>query len=253
MPGLEMAQVLTTYKYAMKYIKTFESFISKAEERNVVLPVNETVYSTGLGGNLMYSSSGNSSVKSKALSILKSNKWQKSSAGKYALEKGEKTAMRWNQEDPSKWPGWFKEYSVDKNGQLNASNFINVTAVIVAVLDEITKRVKAEWIQAGGATALCFRNASKWAENENGNAIGGICIQKDDIGDYFAEDLIVHAFGEKDKKYYEMTFPNENITKNTIYWPLIIFNEADERQIAEDIWSYALAIEEAVKEHISML
>jgi hypothetical protein len=233
----------------MKYVKTFEDFqVSEGFQQ-----LNETVYSTGLGGNLKYASGGSSSAKSKTLSILKSGKWKNTPAGKFALEQADEIAKRWNDKDPAeKRPGWFKDYTVDKEGKLEAVNFISKTAVIAAVLDEITKSVEAEWIGGGGARNQCFGNASKWFEETGGKAIGGICMKKDDIGKYYAESLIVHAFGEKNGKYYEMTFPSETITKNIIYWPLITFVRADEKKISEDIWSYALGIEEAVKEHFGI-
>ena len=232
----------------MKYVKSFQDFqVSEGFQC-----LNETVYSTGLGGNLKYASGGSSSAKSKTLSMLKSGKWKNTPAGKFALEQADKTAKHWNEQDPAKRPGWFKDYTVDKEGKLEATNFISVSAVIVAVLDEITKSVEAEWIEAGGARNQCFGNASKWSEETGGKAIGGICMKKDDIGKYYAESLIVHAFGEKNGKYYEMTFPSAIITKNIIYWPLITFDKAGEKKISEDIWSYALGIEEAVKEHFGI-
>jgi len=232
----------------MKYVKTFEDFqVSEGFQC-----LNETVYSTGLGGNLKYASGGSSPAKSKTLSILKSGKWKNTIAGKTALAQAEETAKRWNDEDPAKRPGWFKDYTVNKEGKLETANFISVSAVIVAVLDELAKNVDAEWVEAGGTRNQCFGNASRWADETGGNAIGCICMQKDQIGKYYVESLVVHAFGEKDGKYYEMTFPSATITKNTIYWPLITFNKAGEQKISEDIWSYALGIEEAVKEHFSI-
>ena len=231
----------------MKHVKTFEDFQVSNNEC-----LNETVYSTGLGGSLKYASSGDSSAKSKTFSILKSGKWKNTSAGKHALAQAEDAAKRWNDQDPAKRPGWFKDYTVDKEGKLEATNFINVSAVIVAILDEMTKSIEAEWVETGGARNQCFGNAARWAEETGGNALGGICMKKDDIGKYYVESLIVHAFGKKDGKHYEMTFPNERITKNIIYWPLITFGKADEKKISEDIWSYAMGIEEGVTEHFSI-
>ena len=231
----------------MKYIKTFEDYQVSED-----FSLNETVYSTGLGGNLKYASGGDSSAKSKALSILKSGKWKNTSAGKHALVYAEDTAKRWNAQDPAKRPGWFKDFTVDKEGKLEAINFISASAVIVAILEEMTKSIEAEWVKAGGARNQCFGNAARWAEEMSGNAIGGICMEKDDIGKYYVESLIVHAFGEKNGKYYEITFPSEKITKNIIYWPLIAFGKTKEKKISEDTWSYALGIEEAVKEHFNI-
>jgi hypothetical protein len=232
----------------MKYIKTFKDFqVSEGFQY-----MNETVYSTGLGGNVKYASGGSSSAKSKTLSILKSGKWKNTLAGKTALAQAEENAKHWNDQNPTKRPGWFKDFTVDKEGKLEAVNFISKTAVIAAVLDELVKNVDAEWVEAGGAGNQCFGNASRWADETGGNAIGCICMQKDEIGKYYGECLVVHAFGKKDGKYYEMTFPSARITKNTIYWPLITFYKAGEMKIAEDTWSYALGIEEAVKEHFSI-
>jgi len=232
----------------MKYVKTFEDFqVSEGFQY-----LNETVYSTGLGGNVFYASKGDSSIRSKTLSMLKSGKWKNTAAGKTALTNAEESANHWNAQDPAKRPGWFKDFTVDAEGKMSSSNFISIQAVIVAILDELVKSVEAEWIEAGGTRNQCFGNAARWSEETGGKAIGGICMQKDEIGKYYGECLVVHAFGEKGGQYYEMTFPSAAITKNTIYWPLITFNKAGEKKISEDIWSYALGIEEAVKEHFSI-
>ena len=67
---------------------------------------------------------------------------------------------------------------------------------------------------------------------------------------YSVESLIVHAFVEKDRKYFDVTISTPAVVNSLIYWPLITFDDADEKKIAEDTWSYALGIEEAVKEYV---
>ena len=223
-----------------KYIKLFEEF-----------EINETVYQLGLGGGGVYSSRGDSSVKAKTISLLKSGKWERTAAGKWALEDAQRLADMWNAKDPSQIPGWIKTYATDKEGKFKPSNFISTTALIVAVLDETSKRESADWVEAGGARNQCFANSAKWAKENDGKAVGGICIPKDQLDKYSVESLVVHAFCEKDRKYYEVTFPNAGIAKNQIYWPLLTFNEkADEQEISQDIWSYALGLEDGVKEYI---
>ena len=63
----------------------------------------------------------------------------------------------------------------------------------------------------------------------------------------------MHAFVEKDKKYYEVTFPTASIVANVVYWPLLTIKNGGETQISQDIWSYALGIEEGVTEYITSL
>jgi hypothetical protein len=198
----------------------------------------------------MYASSGKSSVKNDTLSILKSGSWTKTEAGKTAIDNAKKSAELWNSKDSSNRPAWSKEWKTSKDGKIKESNFIDLSALIVAVLDKISKRKSAIWINAGGARNQCFGNASRWAEETGGNAIGGICMNKNSIGKYSVESLVVHAFGEKGGTYYEMTFPTESLTKEIIYWPLISLSKTNEKTLSHDIWSYALGIEEGVKEYI---
>jgi hypothetical protein len=221
-----------------QHIQLFEEFT-----------LNETIYQTGLGGGNMYSSKGDSSAKSKALSILKSGKWEKSEAGKWALAEAKRLAEMWNSKDPAALPNWAKDWKLNKEGKIDESNFLSVTALTVAVLDEISKRESAEWLNAGGARNQCFANSITWAEENGGKAIGGICMEKKKFAWYSVESLVVHAFCEKDKKYYEVTFPTPDITKDAVYWPLITFGKTDERKLSQEIWSYAIGIEEAVKEY----
>jgi hypothetical protein len=222
-----------------QYVKLFEEY-----------SLNETIYQTGLGGGEMYASRGDSSVKSKTLSILKTGKWEKTESGKWALADAKRLADMWNAKDQSQWLNWFKDYSKDKEGKLEAKNFLNETAITVAVLDIMSKRESAEWLDAGGARSQCFANSIKWAEENSGKAIGGICIEKKNFTWYAHESLVVHAFCEKDKKYYEVTFPTPGLTKEVVYWPLITFGKTSEMTLSKDIWSYALGIEEGVKEYI---
>jgi hypothetical protein len=227
----------------MKYVKTFESFLNE----NFLF---ETVYQLDMGGRGNYGSIDNS-VKNKVIAILKSGKWMKTEAGKTAVNDAKENAEHWNSKDPSSRPAWAqKEWKFSKDGKVEESTFLKPTALIVAVLDEMTKREIATWINAGGSRNQCFGNAAKWAEENGGNAIGGICMKKDSIGKYYAESLVVHAFGEKEGKYYEMTFPTEGLTKDIIYWPLISLSKTNEKTLSQDIWSYALGIEEGVKEYI---
>jgi hypothetical protein len=63
----------------------------------------------------------------------------------------------------------------------------------------------------------------------------------------------VHAFVEKDKKYYEVTFPTASTVANVVYWPLLTIKGESESQVPQDAWSYALGIEEGVTEYIASL
>lgn len=224
----------------MKYIKTFESF-----------SLNEdTVYDTGLGGVLQYATSGDPLVKKKTLSILSSGKWMKTPSGKYAITEAKKIADMWNAKDPNTHPGWFSEYVKDSEGRLKESNFLSKTAIIVSLLDELTKRQTAIWANYQGARSQCFRNSAEWASETGGTPVGGIVAKSEILKRYSVEDLIVHAFGEKDNKYYELTFSSARLTDDIIYWPLISFKNDNELKIAKDTWSYALGIEEGVEEYI---
>lgn len=224
----------------MKYIKTFESF-----------SINEdTVFDTGLGGNLQYATSGDPAVKKKTLSILSSGKWMKTPSGKYAIAEAKRLTDMWNAKDPSTHPRWFSEYSKDSEGKLKESNFLSVTALIVSVLDELTKRQSATWANYQGTRSQCFRNSAEWANETGGTPIGGIVAKSEILKRYSVGELVVHAFGEKDNKYYELTFPTAGLTADIIYWPLISFKNDNELKISKDIWSYALGIEEGVGEYI---
>ena len=228
----------------MKYVKLFEEFVNE---------INETVYQLGLGGGGKFGARGDSRVKSKVLSLLRSGKWMKTEAGKWAMEDAQRLTDMWNSKDPSELPGWMKSYSTDKEGKFKMSNFMKETAIIVAVLDETTKREKVIMESAGGARNMCFGNSAAWAKENGGKAIGGICMPQDKMKYYSAESLVVHAFVEKDRKYYDVTIATPAIVNSLVYWPLITFDNADEKTIAEDTWSYALGIEEAVKEYIANL
>jgi len=231
----------------MKYIKTYESFL--LAESNI----NETVYSTGLGGDRQYARAGDAAIKRKTLSILNTGKWKNTASGKYVLAEGKRLADMWNAKDSATLPAFLKDYGKDADGKLKESNFYSETALIVAVLDELTKRVNVEWLNAGGARSQCFGNSSKWAAENGGEVIGGIAAEKDNLNTYYVESLVVHAFVEKDKKYYEVTFPTASISANVVYWPLLTIKNDNENQISQDIWSYALGIEEGVTEYIASL
>ena len=224
----------------MKHVKLFEQFLSE---------LNETVYQLGFDGSGMYASRGDSRVKSKTLALLKSGKWMKTESGKWAVEEGKRLADMWNSKDRSAWPIWLKSYPMDKDGKLNTKGFINKTAVIVAVLDEISKREKATADPDKGAHRFCFGNSADWSKKNGGQAIGGICMRQDATKFYSPESLVVHAFVKKSGKYYDVTVA-PGIVTSLIYWPLITFDDADEMKIAKDTWSYALGIEEAVEEYI---
>lgn len=230
----------------MKHIKEFNEFINE-------ITLNETVYSSGLGGNLIYANHINSDAKQKALQILNTHNWQKTNEGKFAISEAEKLANMWNAKDQSTQPKWFNEYKRNVNGDLTYSNFINVTTLTVVVLNKLSKQVQVEWIDTYGTRNRCFDNSANWANENSGIAIGGICMSKDAINKYYVESLVVHAFTKKDNTYYEVTFPNAKITHNNIYWPLINFNKTSGDVISKDIWSYALGIEEGVKEYITHL
>lgn len=224
----------------MKYIKTFESF-----------SINEdTIYDTGLGGNLQYATSGDPAIKKKTISILSSGKWMKSPSGKYAIAEAKKIADMWNAKDPSTLHSWMSDYERNSEGKLKESNFLSKTAIIVSVLDELTKRQKVTWADYQGTRSQCFRNSAEWADKTGGTPIGGIVAKSEILKRYGVEELVVHAFGEKDNKYYELTFPTAGLTADIIYWPLISFKNDNELKIAKDIWSYALGIEEGVDEYI---
>jgi hypothetical protein len=224
-----------------KHIKLFEEFANE---------INETVYQLGFDGSGKFAARGDSRVKSKVLSLLRSGKWEKNEAGKWAMDKAKELADMWNSKDPAELPGWIKSYSTDKEGKFKMNNFISKTAIIVAVLDEISKRESATMESAGGARNMCFGNSAEWAKNNDGKAIGGICIDKKKMAYYSPDSLVVHAFVEKGRKYYDVTITAPAIVNSLIYWPLITFDNADEKKIAEDTWSYALGIEEAVDEYI---
>ena len=227
----------------MKYIKTYESF----------LLTEDTVYSTGLGGDRQYARTGDASIKRKTLSILNTGNWKNTISGKYTLTESKRLADMWNAKDSATLPAFLKDYGKDADGKLKESNFYSETALIVAVLDELTKRVNVEWLNAGGARSQCFGNSSKWAAENEGEVIGGIAAEKDSLNTYYVESLVVHAFVEKDKKYYEVTFPTASTVANVVYWPLLTIKNGGETQISQDIWSYALGIEEGVTEYITSL
>jgi len=224
-----------------KHIKLFEEFANE---------INETVYQLGFDGSGKFAARGDSRVKSKVLSLLRSGKWMKTDSGKWAMDKANELADMWSSKDPAELPGWIKSYSTDKEGKFKMSNFISKTAIIVAVLDEISKRESATMESAGGARNMCFGNSAEWAKNNDGKAIGGVCIDKKNMNYYSVESLIVHAFVEKGGKYFDVTISAPAIVNSLIYWPLITFDNADEKKIAEDTWSYALGIEEAVDEYL---
>ena len=224
-----------------KHVKLFEEFANE---------INETVYQLGFDGSGKFAARGDSRVKSKTLSLLRSGKWMKTESGKWAMDKANELADMWNGKDPSELPGWIKGYITDKEGKFAMKNFISETAIIVAVLDEISKRESATMESAGGARNMCFDNSAEWAKENGGKAIGGICIDKKNMNYYSVESLIVHAFVEKDRKYFDVTISTPAVVNSLIYWPLITFDDADEKKIAEDTWSYALGIEEAVKEYV---
>lgn len=223
------------------YVKTFKEFM-----------LNETVYQLGIGGDGVYSNRINSSIKSKTISILKSRKWERTDAGKWALENAKRLADMWNAKDPDKIPSYIsKRWRYDSEGKVSMSSFISTTALIVAVLDVLSKKESAQWIQAGGTRNQCFANSIKWAQENEGKPIGGICIPKKQLGVYAVESLVVHAFSEKNRKFYEVTIPSVEVTKGLIYWPLITFdNNVTEEKVSQDIWTYALGIEEGVKEYV---
>ncbi len=231
----------------MKFIKTYESFL--LTESNI----NETVYDIGLDGRFQYARIGDPSVKRKTLSILNTAKWKNSISGKFTLAESKRLADMWNAKDINTLPGFIKDYNKDAEGKLKESNFYSETALTVAVLDELTKRSNVEWLNAGGARSQCFGNSLKWATENKGLVVGGICANKDILNRYSVDSLIVHAFVGKDKKYYEVTFPTANTVADVIYWPLLAIKDKNETQISQDIWSYALGIEEGVIEYITSL
>ena len=222
----------------MKLVKSYEQFIAEAGFK---------------GGERQYSRVGDVAIKRKTLSILNTGKWKNTVSGKYTLAEGKRLADTWNAKDSATLPVFLKDYGKDDEGKLKESNFYSKTALIVAVLDELTKRANVEWLNAGGARNQCFGNSSKWAAENEGEVIGGIAAEKDIFTSYSVESLVVHAFVEKDKKYYEVTFPTASTVANVIYWPLLAIENGSETQISQDIWSYALGIEEGVTEYIASL
>lgn len=217
--------------------------------------LTETVYGVGLGGGGVYSSKGDPSTKAKTISILKSGAWKNSEAGKFAIKQSKELADYWNSKDPESWPAWFKrDYAFDEEGKLKEINFLSIPALIVAVLDQMTNRVSAEWVGIKGKRNQCFQNAINWALEIGGNPVGGIVLPKEQVGKYYVDRIIVHAFTEKAGQYYEVTFPEKGITDNVIYWPLITFNKdtTSESKVSSTTWSYALGIEEGIKEYFKI-
>lgn len=231
----------------MKFVKTYESFL--LTESNI----NESVYDTGLDGRFQYSRAGDASIKRKTLSILNTGKWKNTISGKYTITESKRLADMWNAKDPNAIPAFIKDYSKDNEGKLKESNFYSETALTVAVLDELVKRANVEWLNAGGARSQCFGNSLKWVAEHKGIVVGGICAKKDILTRYSVDSLVVHAFVEKDKKYYEVTFPTASTSADVIYWPLLTIKDKNETQISQDVWSYALGIEEGVTEYIASL
>lgn len=218
--------------------------------------LNETVYGLGLGGSdsYKYSSEGDSGIKAKTISILESGAWKKTEAGAYAIKKAKELTDMWNAKDPSERPVQMKNYAVDEEGNLKESNFIQIPALIIAVLDVMTKRISnVEWVGIKGKRNQCFQNAINYAKEIDGSPVGGIVLPKDQVGKYYTDRIIVHAFTKKANQYYEVTFPQQGITETVIYWPLVTFNkDSTEEGVATTTWSYALGIEEGIKEYFNI-
>ena len=90
----------------MKYVKTYESFLYDSS-------LNETVYQLGFDGSGKMVSRGDSGVKAKTLSLLRSGKWMKNEAGKWAMDKATELTDMWNSKDQSELPGWIKGNSIE--------------------------------------------------------------------------------------------------------------------------------------------
>jgi hypothetical protein len=230
----------------VKRIPNFNQFLTESS-------INETVYNSGLGGDLVYSKTGDSSIKRKTIGILKSKKWMKTQVGKNMLDEADRLANMWKERNPSTWPIHFKDYKKDADGFVKPSNFIKATGLIVCVLDEISKRENATWVDAKLRRGHCFGNATEWAFKNEAKTIGGIIIETGNLNILSTESLVVHAFCEKGNNYYEVTIPTPGRTAEVIYWPLITYSNPNEMKVAEETWSYALGIEEGANEYLNSL
>lgn len=232
----------------MKPTKTFEEWkVSKESfcDKNI----NETVFSTGLGGNLNYGNQINNKTKLEVINWLKTEKWQKTEPGKFAINQAKELSKMWNNKGADNLPLWAKEWSV-KDGIIEDRNFLSVTALIVAYLDNITKRQSATWIDSGLQQNLCFRNAIQWSNENDTIPVGGIIIERKNLKTYYVESLVCHAFVEnKQQKFIEVTAPRIK-TEGLIYWKLFEYTGDHVNEFSELIWNEAISIEEGVKEYI---
>lgn len=234
----------------MNKLFTFAEFISDMKITN---SINETVFSSGLGGNLNYNKKLNIKTKTDVINWLKTKKWQKTEPGKFAINQSTELSKSWNEKGVDNLPTWAKDglYAwTIKDGIIEDKNFLYETPLIVAYLDYITKRQSAKWVDSGLQQNLCFRNAIQWSKENDTIPIGGIIIENENLKTYNVESLICHAFVEnKQQKFIEVTAPRIKTT-GLIYWKFFEYTSDYENEFSELIWNKAISIEAGVKEYI---
>lgn len=225
------------------YIKKFKQFLNE-----------DTVYSTGLGHDLrIYSDKPDKNFYDKCIKILEDGKWKSSEVAKLAFSEAERIAEMWNSTPEDKWPVWAKSgpYTWElKDGKPKAKNFLSVSKIILAVSNMIVEPVKADSVDHEFRQNRCFEYSIKWSKQNSGKAIGGICAPLS-IEKVYTETIVVHAFCEKDARYYDPTF-GKDIAKKLIYYPFFEYNGTSDREFSEMCWQYALGIEKAVKQFLDI-
>jgi hypothetical protein len=86
----------------MKPTKTFEDWKLFKESQQLY----ETVYNTGLGGNLNYSNKVDSKIVNDVIKFLSSGSWKKHPAGIYATNNAKDLAAMWNKKGIENLPAW---------------------------------------------------------------------------------------------------------------------------------------------------
>jgi len=210
--------------------------------------LNEYIFSTGLSGN-KYSSDIILEFKNEVLNYLDKGTWKKTPEIKQMFTEAERRLKMWSEKKPKDWPGWFKHFKRNEDGTLSIYNFTNPSAISYIFLKEtigehgaISIKPSKNW-----RTECFFQSIEYKNEHPEFNIVGGIIIKNDNKKNICLENLVVHAFNEKNRKYYDPTF-SQQLVEQLTYFPLFLYEGDSEDELAKMCWKYANSIEAAIEE-----
>ena len=184
--------------------------------------LNEQIFAIGLGIPAIYSHDIESEFKKKIDSLLDEGSWKNFPEVIKMYKHCKELADMWNNEKTTKERNQLHWLKKDKNGKVLTSNFINPCLIIFVLLKQLVGKQKATSVKLHSIwRTQCFEYSIQWKNHhKNSKIIGGIVINRGNVNHITYENLTVHVFNEKNKKYYDSTF-SDSVVNNLIYFSII--------------------------------